>query len=140
MSAPIEDYSIVLQHKLERMLAGIGLGDPELALEKFRGVERVMIDQLAINFLRRLAELEPKIRDLDPRDRIEQTVAIAFEFDAPALLKAFNEASPGIYAEKPIELIADDLAHRIKLQSVTRNGISDLLQFTASFLKGEVYA
>jgi hypothetical protein len=137
-----ESVSIILQKRLEKQLAGFGLCHPCLALEMFKRVESIMVDDWAIYYLRNLSNYEHELQRLNDYGRIVRAVSVAFSNSASTawLLEGLAGTAPGVYNDhstveeiisdhSTIVDIADDLVRRIKLQKILRQALGEIQNF-----------
>ena len=146
-----ESLSRYLQRKLERHLAGMALINTLEVLHVFSEIENLMIDEIALSWLRFLQRKQRDfmILDEDHKRQICFNLACGFEGGAHqvTLIKYMNETSriydPVSIAEDgsiqwqgySAKLIIDDLVMRIKAQTGLRKGLPDLAMYAFELLE-----
>lgn len=143
------DLSRILQKKLERYLAGLAITYPLDALQAFQELEEVMIDPVAIGWLKYLNLRKRDFLALDNERKIALTFALLYGFEDGKhlndLISWLNETS---LEYEPVSLensslvfstysplfLISETERRIWDQHNFRAGLKDLTNFTVGYL------
>ena len=151
MTATQWDLSRIYQRKIERKLAGFALIHPLQALRAFRKVENLMLDDIAIGWLRYLIRHERDLIALDNERRVHLCYQLALGWQDGAhltkLIGGMNQSyrcyepvkidkGELVWSQYSIEFIGEDLADRIEEQHIFRSGLKDLTWFVDGYLDG----
>ncbi len=145
------DLSRIYQRKIERKLAGFALIHPLQALRAFRKVEKLMLDDVMIGWLKYLIRKERDLIALDNERKALLCYQYALGWEDGTHLTTFIDGMNKVYMDyEPvsvgrgelvwshysIEYIGEDLANRIEEQHTFRSGLQDLTWFASGYIEG----
>ena len=145
------DLSRIYQRKIERKLAGFALIHPLQAIRAFREVEKLMLDNMAIGWLKYLIRKERDLIALDNERKVQLCYQYCLDWEGGThLTKLIRGMNQGYRDYEPVhvakgeliwshfsfEFIGEDLANRIEDQHIFRSGLKDLTWFVDGYLDG----